>query len=622
MVLILIPLLVSLSQAAPVSTDLDTTFATTFEKFFRIKDLIDNINIKHFRALQGEKDQGGAPEIEAIEDASSDKVADTEEPVLTEIDLTEEAISNDQVTKKVTSEPIEAIATEATGGIFEEVTLALGEEISGKITTTDSSDRPEQTEDEAETTTAVITQDSTDVEEEEMEEKEDEEDDEEDDEEEEKLKKEEDSSNEIDTDGFVVSQDTLESAKKYGYKILLKKVDGRKVPVGKIKFTLPIYYHHTPLIEATAVSATETTTSNSVLEDSPTEAPPTADSSTETATPTSAPAVTGSATDLDIPTTKTVIVEDEVVETTTTTMAAEDDVIYTTAIPTVTTTLEVKELNAEDPILSDLPEIDTVDQTAIEEGALQVKANTELAVAEIENLNQTAVLSSSECSLPLVDSQKLLVDLATKIVESASAIEEILAVARSIKDEVDPAALSLSGARLLQLLEPFLESLVPVEIASCPDTSTNLLMTMTGMAATLDTIAEQPGVEAARAESLHQAATSLQLAAWAMAQLQSSVHTLYSGVCEEGKTSSADILASLARALEGYVPMLAMLSTDTSVEELRETTEALQKAADDIFGVEQRSGSRLPGVECGASFSDMSAGLERLADFLEATQEI
>ena len=113
------------------------------------------------------------------------------------------------MTKKVTSEPIEARATEATGGIFEEV---RNEEI-----TTESSDRPEQTtgvmEDEAETATAVITQDSSDVEEEEREE-----------EEEEKLKKEEDSSNEIDTDGFVVSQDTLESAKKYGYKILLKKV--------------------------------------------------------------------------------------------------------------------------------------------------------------------------------------------------------------------------------------------------------------------------------------------------------------------------------------------------------------------------------------------------------------
>ena len=45
-------------------------------------------------------------------------------------------------------------------------------------------------------------------------------------------------------------------------------------------------------------------------------------------------------------------------------------------------------------------------------------------------------------------------------------MQEILAVARSIKDELDPAALSLSGARLLQLLEPFLESLVPVEVSA------------------------------------------------------------------------------------------------------------------------------------------------------------
>ena len=70
----------------------------------------------------------------------------------------------------------------------------------------------------------------------------------------------------------------------------------------------------------------------------------------------------------------------------------------------------------------------------------QVKADAELAVTEIENLNQvvgdvigmkfklilhhqTSVLSSSECSVPLVDSQKLLLDLAAKIVDSASLIE-------------------------------------------------------------------------------------------------------------------------------------------------------------------------------------------------------
>ena len=67
----------------------------------------------------------------------------------------------------------------------------------------------------------------------------------------------------------------------------------------------------------------------------------------------------------------------------------------------------MKKFSAEDPIISDLPEIDTVDQNTIEEGALQVKqvkdfccirnksmdfsqvkADAELAVTEIENLNQ------------------------------------------------------------------------------------------------------------------------------------------------------------------------------------------------------------------------------------------
>ena len=41
-----------------------------------------------------------------------------------------------------------------------------------------------------------------------------------------------------------------------------------------------------------------------------------------------------------------------------------------------------------------------------------------------------------------------------------------------------------------------------------------------------------------------------------------------------------------------------------------------------IAVVEARSGSPLPGVECGASFSDMGLGLERLAAFLEATQAV
>ena len=104
-ILLLLPLLASVGHGAPVSTELDTTF----DKFFRIKDLIDNINIKHFRALQGGKSDGAEPTIKAIEDASSAAdaggdadagvVAVAGDAVLTEIDLTEEAISNDQVAK-------------------------------------------------------------------------------------------------------------------------------------------------------------------------------------------------------------------------------------------------------------------------------------------------------------------------------------------------------------------------------------------------------------------------------------------------------------------------------------------------------------------------------------------
>ena len=122
-------------------------------------------------------------------------------------------ISNDQVTKTVSVEATEASVTEANladddDGIFEEVALGEGGTNGLGETTTEAVAQLETTTeavatDEAETTTsAASVKESGDGEDEE----------------------EEESLNEIDTDGFVVSQDTLDSAKKYGYKILLKKV--------------------------------------------------------------------------------------------------------------------------------------------------------------------------------------------------------------------------------------------------------------------------------------------------------------------------------------------------------------------------------------------------------------
>ena len=68
------------------------------------------------------------------------------------------------------------------------------------------------------------------------------------------------------------------------------------------------------------------------------------------------------------------------------------------------------------------------------------------------------------------------------------------------------------------------------QLDGCAGESSNaMLISLSGMASQLDTIASNE-VNQDKASSLHQSATSLQLAAWVMAQLQSSVHTFYSQV--------------------------------------------------------------------------------------------
>ena len=56
----------------------------------------------------------------------------------------------------------------------------------------------------------------------------------------------------------------------------------------------------------------------------------------------------------------------------------------------------------------------------------------------------------------------------------------------------------------------------------------------------------------------------------------------------EGRTSSADILAALSRAVEGYLPVVTMLGTEGAVQELADTALALGQA-----GVSKRGGLRL-----------------------------
>ena len=69
-----------------------------------------------------------------------------------------------------------------------------------------------------------------------------------------------------------------------------------------------------------------------------------------------------------------------------------------------------------------------------------------------------------QCVAPFADVEDMLMGLAKIIKKQTPMISEILSVGKSLKDETSPEILSRSGAKLLMLLEPFLESLVPTQV--------------------------------------------------------------------------------------------------------------------------------------------------------------
>jgi len=392
--------------------------------------------------------------------------------------------------------------------------------------------------------------------------------------------------NEIDTgdDKFFISKESVESAKKYGYKILLKKIDGKEVPVGKIKFSFPT------LVEIDHVEDEESEPENeqSINEEN------------------------------------TAVGEEEVTSSVTENAVNSETTIPTYEVKTeaeTTTALSVTFLPP--PLESVIPTIEELDENTITEGVKQITEDTEVAINEIKNQNPSETIVFEECAAPFTDVENMLTSLAKIIENQTPMISEILAVGKSLKDVSSPEILSRSGARLLKLLEPFLESLVPTELSGCVGESSNaMVISLSGTASQLDTIASNH-INQDRANALHKSATSLQLAAWIMAQLQSSVHTIYSqeGICGDGESSTAKILGSLSKAITGYMPIVAMMGTQESVDELKDTIDALNKAQVDIENLTAVSGTNLPGVECGASFSEMGEALENLADFVEALDD-
>merc|ERR1739838_1114815 len=548
-----------------LSTDLlpeDHDYSQTYLQFFKIKDLIEKINIKKFREFQESRANGIEGPVEAeVKDESS--VASSEDN-LPQIDLTEEAINNDEVNGKVPAlDTYQAANEETTTAPTVAPTAVPSEAPATAKAVEDEGGLPQPSEEDA-----LL--------------------------------------NEIDTgaDKFFISKESVESAKKYGYKILLKKVNGKEVPVGKIKFTFPTLVEITPEEDDVIV---EEVTSETVVEDKVEEkiAPENESLALEEGTATTTP----------VQPVEYVASEDaasEVDNSEETTTAAEEILAETT------TALSVTFLPP--PIMSVISTVEVLDENEITEGVKQITEDTEVAIEEIKNQNTTDTIVFAECTAQFADVEEMLMSLAKIVSKQTPMISEILSVGKSLKDESSPEILSRSGAKLLKLLEPFLESLVPAELTGCAGESSNaMLLSLSGMASQLDTIANNE-INPDKATSLHKSATSLQLAAWVMAQLQSSVHTIYSqeGICGDKDSSTAEILGSLSKAITGYIPIVTMLGNQESVEELNETIEALNKAQADIEQLESKSGTSLPGVECGASFSEMAEALENLADFIKA----
>ena len=137
------------------------------------------------------------------------------------------------------------------------------------------------------------------------------------------------------------------------------------------------------------------------------------------------------------------------------------------------------------------------------------------------------------CSAPLSQVETLLAGLARNVASQSENLAQILSLGQTIKDQADPETLTRTGAEILRLVDPFLSSLVPPEVTTCAgSSSTAMLVSLSGVASQLDTMAAREESEA-RASSLHNTATSLQLAAWVMSTLENSVQAFYTKVGQE-----------------------------------------------------------------------------------------
>merc|ERR1711935_244053 len=572
MVLLLFCLLALVNTAPFPQNDVIVTkdnfnFTNSYIQFFGVKDLIEHINLKKFTKFH---------KVGNVEDISSVQVAKEGDQV-TEIDLTDEAILNDKVTvnsveleqptidNTYKKSPTNTLAPVSFGQEDEATTVSIVVEVEEEtiITTTSAVPNEEEVNDGYELTVDEY-----------------------------------DEINEIDTgdNKLFVSKNTAEAAHKYGYKILLKKVGSEEIPIGQIKFSLPTEVEIEPVDDPLVEDKEEEiylSTQKSAQNDI---------SAVSAIQSTQSPEIS---TIFDFEPEADNKLKEVVTTTITEVPITEPTAVY---LPPPITAIVATGL--------------TIDEESIVKGIMKVKEETVSAIDEIMSSAKEDEdgLLFPECSAPLEEVKDMLSSLALNVAQSTPILSEILATGESLKDITNLEDLARGGAKLLTLLEPFLDTLLPsTQVSDCAGgDSVSMVMSLSGVATKLDMLANEEE-DPEKADKLHQTATSLQLAAWVMAQLQKSVHTFYTpeGLCGQGSSSAVAILGSLSMAMSEYMPLLVMMGTEASVDDLVTTIDTINNAKSEIAHLEAASGLRdLPGVECEASFSEMGLALQELADFI------
>ena len=388
------------THSTHLSPALDTSAA--YLQFFRVKQLIDDINLRQFRrfwsapgtppnpapgqAVDSVKKIEESVEDEPEEEAKADTevteaveaASEVDTAALPVVDLTEEAILSDSVgisLPAILDTPLEA-------EVEEEV-----------MVTTEAPVNSEDGDVDGATTAVAITEPQDG----------------------------DDSLNEVNTgnDEFHVSEETASAARKYGYKILLKKVGGKEVPVGTIKYTIPTVVKTSAVEDALnvedssddeealvedaelMVSADEAVVGeDEILPETGTEDPP-------------VPVLD----DTDVATESIPIIDviaDEV--------SISEPSMAAAASPEVPAAQEnVEETTTLLPIVDFLPDPITAvipDPASISEAAMKLSEDMEATVAGIRSQGEVLVLGS--CSVPVTEVETMLGLIARQVITSSN----------------------------------------------------------------------------------------------------------------------------------------------------------------------------------------------------------